>query len=63
MLLEIELKFLQVEDQNTHRIKAMGLAFATLIYALFAIWGAGIEMVFYCLILIIIGMPIYKFLK
>jgi APA family basic amino acid/polyamine antiporter len=58
-----ELKFLQVEDDNTHRIKAMGLAFATLIYALFAIWGAGIEMVFYCLILIIIGMPIYKFLK
>ena len=54
-----EFKFAQVEKKNQTRNNALLLSCGTFLYAFFAIWGAGIEMIIYSLILILIGTPIY----
>ena len=54
-----EFKFAQDDGKNQTRNNALLLSCGTFIYAFFAIWGAGIEMIIYSLVLILIGMPIY----
>lgn len=54
-----EFKFAQTDKKNQTRNNALLLSCGTFVYAFFAIWGAGIEMIIYSLILILIGMPIY----
>jgi len=58
-----EFKFAQVEAKNQTRNNALLLSCGTFLYAFFAIWGAGIEMIIYSLILILIGTPIYLLKK
>ena len=58
-----EFKFAQVEKKNQTRNYALLLSCGTFLYAFFAIWGAGIEMIIYSLILILIGTPIYLLKK
>ena len=58
-----EFKFAQVEKKNQTRNNALLLSCGTFLYAFFAIWGAGIEMIIYSLILILIGTPIYLLKK
>ncbi len=54
-----EFKFAQTDQKSQTRNNALLLSSGTFIYAFFAIWGAGIEMIIYSLLLIIIGAPIY----
>tara|TARA_B100001142_G_scaffold256151_1_gene257481 strand:+ start:458 stop:1744 length:1287 start_codon:yes stop_codon:yes gene_type:complete len=58
-----EFKFAQTDQKNQARINALLLSCGTFLYAFFAIWGAGIEMIIYSLILIIFGTPIYLLKK
>ena len=58
-----EFKFAQVEKKNQTRNYALLLSCGTFLYAFFAIWGAGIEMIIYSIILILIGTPIYLLKK
>jgi APA family basic amino acid/polyamine antiporter len=58
-----EFKFLQNDVKNKQRTNAILLSLGTFLYAFFAIWGAGMEIVFYSFLLILIGMPIYAYLK
>jgi len=54
-----EFKFARADKKNQQRNNALLISCGTFLYAFFAIWGAGIEMIIYSLILILIGMPIY----
>ena len=54
-----EFKFAQTDKKNQTRNNALLLSCGTFVYAFFAIWGAGIEMIIYSLVLILIGIPIY----
>jgi hypothetical protein len=54
-----EFKFAQTDQKSQTRNNALLISSGTFIYAFFAIWGAGIEMIIYSLFLIIIGAPIY----
>ena len=54
-----EFKFAQTDKKNQTKNNALLLSCGTFVYAFFAIWGAGIEMIIYSLVLILIGMPIY----
>jgi amino acid transporter len=58
-----EFKFAHADKRNQTRKNALLLSCLTFLYAFFAIWGAGIEMIIYSLILIIIGIPIYLLKK
>ena len=58
-----EFKFAKADVKNTQRNNALLLSCVTFLYAFFAIWGAGIEMIIYSLILILIGTPIYLLKK
>ena len=58
-----ELKFLKSDKKDTQRTTAILLTSATFLYAFFAIWGAGMEIVFYSFMLILIGMPIYALIR
>ena len=58
-----ELKFLKNDDPSKQRNAAIFLTFGTFLYAFFAIWGAGMEIVFYSFMLILVGMPMYAWMK
>jgi len=58
-----EFKFASADTKNLQRINALLLSCVTFLYAFFAIWGAGFEMIIYSLILILIGTPIYLLKK
>ena len=58
-----ELNFLKEENSSWMRTRAIGLCLATFLYAFFAIWGAGMEIVFYSFMLILIGMPAYALIR
>jgi APA family basic amino acid/polyamine antiporter len=58
-----EFKFAKADAKNIQRNNALLLSCVTFLYAFFAIWGAGIEMIIYSLILILIGTPIYLLKK
>ena len=58
-----EFKFAKADVKNLRRNNALLLSCITFLYAFFAIWGAGIEMIIYSLILILIGTPIYLLKK
>jgi len=58
-----EFKFAKADAKSTERNNALLLSCVTFLYAFFAIWGAGIEMIIYSLILIFIGTPIYLLKK
>ncbi len=58
-----EFKFEKADAKSTQRNNALLLSCVTFLYAFFAIWGAGIEMIIYSLILILIGTPIYLLKK
>ena len=58
-----EFKFAKADAKSTQRNNALLLSCVTFLYAFFAIWGAGIEMIIYSFILILIGMPIYLLKK
>jgi APA family basic amino acid/polyamine antiporter len=54
-----EFYFLKSDQPGPERNRAIGLSIAAFAYAFFAIWGAGPEIAFYSLLLILIGMPMY----
>ena len=56
-----ELKFVHINKKSQQKKYAFLISFGTFLYAIFAIWGAGIEMIMYSIILIFIGTPIYLF--
>ena len=56
-----ELKFVHTNKKTQQKKCAFSISFGTFLYAIFAIWGAGIEMIIYSIILILIGTPIYLF--
>ena len=56
-----ELKFVHTNKKSQQKKYAFLISFGTLLYAIFAVWGAGIEMIMYSIILIFIGTPIYLF--
>ena len=58
-----ELKFLKNDDSSKQRNSAIFLTFGTFLYAFFAIWGAGMEIVFYSFMLILVGMPMYAWMR
>ena len=58
-----ELKFLKNDDSSKQRSSAIFLTFGTFLYAFFAIWGAGMEIVFYSFMLILVGMPMYAWMR
>ena len=58
-----EFKFAKADAKSTQKNNALLLSCVTFLYAFFAIWGAGIEMIIYSLILILIGTPIYLLKK
>jgi len=58
-----ELKFLKNEHPGTQKNTAIALTFGTFLYTFFAIWGAGMEIVFYSFMLILLGMPIYAWMR
>ena len=58
-----EFKFSRADEKNLQRNNALLISCGTFLYAFFAIWGAGIEMIIYSIILILIGIPIYLFKK
>ena len=58
-----ELKFLKNDDPSKQKNSAIFLTFGTFLYAFFAIWGAGMEIVFYSFMLILVGMPMYAWMR
>ena len=56
-----ELKFVHTNKKSQQKKYAFLISCGTFFYAIFAIWGAGIEMIMYSIILIFIGTPIYLF--
>ena len=58
-----ELKFLKNDQPGKQRNSAIFLTFGTFLYAFFAIWGAGMEIVFYSFMLILVGMPMYAWMR
>jgi basic amino acid/polyamine antiporter, APA family len=58
-----EFYFLKSDPPGPERNRAVGLSTATFLYAFFAIYGAGWEIVFYSFMLILIGMPIYALVR
>jgi len=58
-----EFKFSRADKKNLQRNNAVLISCGTFLYAFFAIWGAGIEMIIYSIILILIGTPIYLLKK
>ena len=58
-----ELKFLKNDGLSKQRNSAIFLTFGTFLYAFFAIWGAGMEIVFYSFMLILVGMPMYAWMR
>jgi len=58
-----ELKFLKNDNPSKQRNTAIFLTFGTFLYAFFAIWGAGMEIVFYSFMLILVGMPMYAWMR
>ncbi|MBC8221172.1 MAG: amino acid permease [SAR86 cluster bacterium] len=58
-----EFKFSRADKKNLQRNNSLLISCGTFLYAFFAIWGAGIEMIIYSIILILIGTPIYLFKK
>ena len=58
-----EFKLARADAKNLQRNNALLLSCVTFLYAFFAIWGAGIEMIIYSLILILFGTPIYLLRK
>ena len=54
-----ELKFSYSDQKNKQRKYAFLISCGTFLYAIFAMWGAGIEMIIYSIILILIGIPVY----
>ena len=58
-----EFYFLKSDQPSPQRSRAIGLSIAAFLYAFFAIWGAGTEIVFYSFMLILIGMPIYALVR
>jgi APA family basic amino acid/polyamine antiporter len=58
-----EFKFSRADKKNLQRNNALLISCGTFLYAFFAIWGAGIEMIIYSIILILIGTPIYLIKK
>ena len=58
-----ELKFLKNDHPSTQKSTAIALTFGTFLYTFFAIWGAGMEIVFYSFMLILLGMPIYAWMR
>ena len=54
-----ELKFSHADKKSQQKKYAILISFGTFLYAIFAIWGAGIEMIIYSIILILIGTPLY----
>jgi APA family basic amino acid/polyamine antiporter len=58
-----EFYFLKSDQPSPERRRAIGLSVAAFAYAFFAIWGAGMEIVFYSFMLILMGMPIYALVR
>ena len=58
-----EFKFSQHDQKDQAGMNALLLSCGTFLYAFFAIWGAGLEMIIYSIILIVIGTPIYLLKK
>ena len=58
-----ELKFLKNDNPSKQRNTAIFLTFGTFLYSFFAIWGAGMEIVFYSFMLILVGMPMYAWMR
>ena len=58
-----ELKLLKNDNPGSKRNTAICLSIGTFLYAFFAIWGAGMEIVFYSFMLILLGMPIYAWMR
>jgi len=58
-----EFYFLKSDQPSPERRRAIGLSVAAFAYAFFAIWGAGMEIVFYSFMLILVGMPIYALVR
>lgn len=58
-----EFYFLKSDQPGPERNRAIGLSVAAFVYAFFAIWGAGMEIVFYSFMLILMGMPIYALVR
>ena len=56
-----ELKFVHTNKKSQQKKYAFLISFGTFLYAIFAIWGAGIEMILYSIFLILIGTPLYLF--
>ena len=55
-----ELKFMHTNKNSAKEVRFFDITW-NLLYAIFAIWGAGIEMIMYSIFLILIGTPIYLF--
>ena len=58
-----EFYFLKNDRAGPERTRAIMLSGAAFLYSVFAIWGAGSEVVFYSFMLIIIGMPFYAIVR
>ena len=58
-----EFYFLKNDRAGPERTRAIMLSGAAFLYSVFAIWGAGTEVVFYSFMLIIIGMPFYAIIR
>ena len=58
-----EFYFLKRDQPGPARNRAIVLSVAAFLYSFFAIWGAGVEVVFYSFMLIIIGMPFYALVR
>lgn len=58
-----EFYFLKDEDRGPAFTRTLILSLCTFAYTLFAIWGAGQEVVFYSFFLILIGMPLYALVR
>lgn len=58
-----EFYFLKNDRAGPERTRAIMLSGAAFLYSVFAIWGAGTEVVFYSFMLIIIGMPFYAIVR
>jgi APA family basic amino acid/polyamine antiporter len=58
-----EFYFLRTDERSYEKSKAIVLSALAFIYSLFAIWGAGVEIVAYSFLLILIGTPIFVLSK
>ena len=56
-----EFKFTHADKKSQQKKYVLLVSFGTFLYAIFAIWGAGIEMSIYSIILILIGTHLYIF--